>query len=177
MLPSLVHAGFSRTGAHTLVYLLLFAAHGTAHGAGGQEAGGSARERHADPAIGRALALLPEPIGVPIEVLAPKRLAHAERRLLRRVCAFVRPGVRRIHVLASCPAYRFAGHSLLEAIKLAAILRHERAHLDGADEAAARRVEAMTVRRLVARAPADDFLAGTLYAAELQRVADAPNPR
>ncbi len=77
-------------------------------------------------------------------------------------CAYVRIGVPRIFVNSSCPTYLAAGESLFEAMKLAAILRHEMAHLDGEDEAQARAREAITFRELLRRAPAHLLTPGIL---------------
>jgi hypothetical protein len=45
--------------------------------------------------------------------------------------------------------------SRFEALTLAALLRHERAHLEGADESRARLIEARVLRELLRSAPAE----------------------
>ena len=111
------------------------------------------RAGHADGAIRRALSLLQISVTPPIDVIDVDDLPQPLRRVTERSCAFVRKGVPRIQVNSSCAPYLAADESLIDAMKLAAILRHEMAHLEGADEAGARDVEARTFRELVRTAP------------------------
>lgn len=82
-------------------------------------------------------------------------------------------GTRRIYVNSSCPVYQASAESLLDAMKLAAILRHEMAHLDGEDEAGAYAREARTFRELVCRAPRHLLAPCLIYAVALERRAAA----
>jgi hypothetical protein len=128
----------------------------------------------ADARIRRAVALLPTRPGVLIEVVDSGKLPKPLRRQVRDMCAFVFSGVPRIHVLSTCPAYKGALASLFEAIKLAAALQHEMAHLEGANEHQARLAESRVFRELVLRwAPASDFTAAMWYAAAIDRAAAA----
>lgn len=129
--------------------------------------------RHADPSIRRALSLLSNPVATPVEVVEVHRLPQALRQAVGRAWTFVRVGVSRIYVSSMCPAYVGAMASRLEAIKLAALLRHELAHLEGADEPAARLIELRTFRDLVRRAPAECQTPGVIYANTLERLAAA----
>lgn len=85
------------------------------------------------------------------------------------MCAFVTNGRPPIYVSTRCAPYKRAENDLLEAMKLAAILRHEEAHLEGADERTARKVEAATMRDLVRRASREHMRKGMLYAAALEQ--------
>jgi hypothetical protein len=105
-----------------------------------------------------------------------RELSKPDRQLLRQVCAFVYPDVPHIFVVPTCPAYRGAETSLFEAIKLAGILRHELAHVAGADEREARRQESKAVRLMLRRAPAEHQTPGMLYAAELDAHASNGDP-
>jgi len=124
---------------------------------------------HPDPAVRRALTLLSAPVGVPVEVIETSRLSAPLRRAVGRACTFIRVGDPRIYVSASCPAYLQAEESRFEAMKLAALLRHEEAHLDGADESRARLVEARVFRELLGSAPAEYQTPGVVYAAAIER--------
>jgi hypothetical protein len=125
--------------------------------------------RHEDEAIRRAVALLQPSIVPPIEVIDVGSLPQSYRRLVEGTCAFVRSGSPHIHINSSCPVYHGARADLFEAMKLAAILRHEIAHLDGEDEAGAYRAEARTFRELLGGAPGHDLTRGMAYAVELER--------
>ena len=94
--------------------------------------------RNAGNAIRRAAGLLPTRLNVTIEVVDLRKLAESLRRQVGKTCAFVIDQAPPVYVLSSCPAYQEALSSLFEAMKLAAILRHELAHLEGADERHAR---------------------------------------
>jgi hypothetical protein len=126
---------------------------------------------HPDPAVRRALMLLSAPIAAPIEVIETSRLSVPLRRATGRACTFIRVGDPRIYVSASCPAYRDADESRLAAMKLAALLRHEQAHLEGADESGAREIEARVFRELLRSAPAEYQTPGVVYAAAIERYA------
>jgi hypothetical protein len=126
---------------------------------------------HPDPAVRRALTLLSTPVAAPIEVIETSRLSASLRRAIGRACTFVRVGDPRIYVSASCPAYLGADESRLEAMKLAALLRHEQAHLEGADESEARLIEARVFRELLRSAPAEYQTPGITYAAAIERYA------
>ena len=127
---------------------------------------------HPDRSIRRALSLLRAPTPVPIDVIDARKLPRALRQAVEGTCAYVQTGVSRIRVNSSCPVYRAAGDSLFQAMKLAAILRHEMAHLDGADEARAYLLEAETFRELLRPAPRL-VSQGIAYAVELERRAAA----
>ena len=127
--------------------------------------------RHPDPAIRHALSRLSTPVPVPVEVVDVGRLPQSLRNAVRHSCAFVRSGNRRIYITSSCPAYRRAESSVLDSIKLAALLRHELAHLEGADEARARLIEARTFRALLADGPPESQTPGMFYAVALERLA------
>ena len=126
---------------------------------------------HPDPAIRRALMLLSAPIAVPIEVIDTSRLSVSLRRAIGRACTFIRVGDPRIYVSPSCPAYLGADESRLEAMKLAALLRHEEAHLKGSDESRARLIEAQVFRELLRSAPAECQTPGVIYATAIERYA------
>jgi hypothetical protein len=128
---------------------------------------------HADKSIRRALSLLQAPTPVPIEVIDARKLPRALGQVVKRTCAYVQKGILRIYVNSSCPVYQAAGDSLFDAMKLAAILRHEMAHLDGEDEARAYFREVGTFRELLGRAPAHFLTRGMAYAVELERRAAA----
>jgi hypothetical protein len=132
---------------------------------------------HPDPSIRLALSLIGTPAPVPIEVVDVDALPKPLRQLVKRACAYVQRGVPRIFVISSCRAYRDAGVSLFEAMKLAAMLRHEIAHLDGADEGRASLLEALTFRELLRRAPAHLQTPGITYAVQLERRAAALQAR
>ena len=126
---------------------------------------------HPDPAVRRALTLLSAPVAVPIEVIDTSRLSALLRRAIGRACTFIRVGDPRIYVSASCPTYLGADESRFEAMKLAALLRHEQAHLEGADESRARLIEARVFRELLRGAPAEYQTPGVVYAAAIERYA------
>ena len=128
---------------------------------------------HADRSIRRALSLLQAPTPVPIEVIDVRALPRALSQVVNRTCAYVLKGMTRIYVNSSCPVYQAAEGSLFDAMKLAAILRHEMAHLEGDDEPRAYLREAGTFRKLVGRAPAQFLTRGIAYAFELERRAAA----
>ena len=71
-----------------------------------------------------------------------RKLAESLRRQVGKTCAFVINQAPPVYVLSYVPAYQEALSSLFEAMKLAAILRHEVAHLEGADERHAPLIEA-----------------------------------
>lgn len=137
---------------------------------------GAAPPRREDPAIRRALSLLRLPAPPTVEVVEIDDLPDPLPRLVDGACAFVQKGVPRIRVNSSCPVYRAATESLLEAMKLAAILRHEMAHLEGADERRAHEVEARAFRELLRAAPTYLLMRGFRYATELERRAKATPP-
>jgi hypothetical protein len=151
----------------TLLLAVPSIARGTPNGAG-MPSRNQRRVGDADPAIRRALALLQISAPPPIHVVDVDELPQPLRKLVEQSCAFVLKGVARIEVNSSCEPYQAAEESLLDAVKLAAILRHEMAHLDGADEASAREVEARTFRELLRMAPYL-VIRGFAYAAELDR--------
>jgi hypothetical protein len=128
---------------------------------------------HHDPSIRRALSLLDWPASVPIEVVDVAQLAEPLRRAVGRACTFVRVGLRRAYVSSACSAYVEAETSLFDAMKLAALLRHELAHLDDADEPEARIIEARTFRDLLRRGPAEYLRPGMEYANAVERHAAA----
>jgi hypothetical protein len=128
---------------------------------------------HDDPSIRRALSLLDWPASVPIDVVDVAQLAVPLRRAVGRACTFVRVGGRRVYVSSACSAYRQAETSLFDAMKLAALLRHELAHLDDADESEARIIEARTFRDLLRQAPAEYQRPGIEYATIIERHAAA----
>ncbi len=125
--------------------------------------------RHEDEAIRRAVALLQPLLVPPIEVINVGSLPQSYRRLVEGFCAFVRRGSPRIHINSSCAVYQTARVDLFEAMKLAAILRREIAHLDGQDDAGAYRVEARTFRELLGRSSGRHHTRGMAYAADLER--------
>jgi hypothetical protein len=140
----------------------------------GQGASGRADSvEHVDPSIRRAQSLLDTRIPVPIDVVDVRTLPPALGRLVKGTCAYVHHGVPRIYVTSSCPVYQAARDSLFDAMKLAGILRHELAHLEGADEARAYVLEARTVRQLVGRGPSHFVTRGLAYAGDLDRRAAA----
>jgi hypothetical protein len=163
--PSSVHAASARRRAHRLLILGLIVLAGSSTLT---VAGANPRAMHPDPAVRRALSLLPGPIDATIEVIDSRVLSRADRRLLQGVCAFVYPGVAHIFIADTCPAYRGAERSLFEAIKLAGILWHELAHVEGADEPDARRLESEAVRWMLRHAPAEHQTPGMIYAAALE---------
>jgi hypothetical protein len=132
-----------------------------------------AEARHVDPSIRRALSLLSTPVSVPIDVVDIARLPIRLRREVRLTCAFVQIGISRINVISSCPVYRLAENSLLDAMKLAALLQHELAHVGGAGELQGRLVELRTFRELIRHAPASDLTQCMVYAAAIERHAAA----
>ena len=132
---------------------------------------------HADPAIRRAQSLLDPPIPVPIHVVDVRNLPPTLGEMVKGTCAYVHKGFARIYVTSSCPVYRAAQESLFDAMKLAAILRHEMAHLDAADETRAYQVEAAAFRVLVGRGPTHFVSRGLAYANELDRRAAASEAR
>ena len=125
------------------------------------------RTHHADESIRQAVGLLGVLPPVPIEVVETRRLSRVLRNSIKRTCAYVHTGVARIYVVASCPVYQGAATSRFEAMKLAAILRHEIAHLEGDDEVHARVREAKAFRDLLDRAPAHLLAPGVVYAVAL----------
>ena len=124
---------------------------------------------HADRSIRRALSLLNAPTPVPIETIDVRKLPRALGQVVTGTCAYVQKGIPRIYVNSSCPVYQAAGDSLFDAMKLAAILRHEMAHLDGEDEARAYLLEAGAFRELLGRAPAHFLTRGIAYAVDVER--------
>ncbi len=125
-------------------------------------------------AIGRAAALLPTRLDVTIEVVDPRKLPASLRRRVGNTCAFVINQAPPVYVVSSCPAYQEALSSLFEAMKLAAILRHELAHLQGADERQARFLEARVFRELIVRhASESELTEGLRYAADIEKSAAA----
>ena len=132
---------------------------------------------HADPAIRRAQSLLEPPIPIPIHVVDVRKLPPNLAEMVKGTCAYIHKGVARIYVTSSCPVYRAAQESLFDAMKLAAILRHEMAHLDAADETRAYKLEATAFRELVGRGPTHFVSRGLAYANELDRRAAASDAR
>jgi hypothetical protein len=128
---------------------------------------------HSDPSVRRAQSLLQTTSFVPVEVVDIGKLPRRARRMAEQTCAYIRKGVHRIYVNSSCPVYQAARDSRFDAMKFAAILRHEMAHLDGADEATAYLFEARTFRDLLREAPAHLLSRGLAYAVELERRAAA----
>jgi hypothetical protein len=131
------------------------------------------KARHPDSAIRRAIALLPSGLSVPVEVVDTGLFRRHVRARVERSCTFVLVGLQRIYVNDACPVYLNAERGMLDTIKLAALLRHEEAHLHGADEAEARRVEVATFRTLLRKASAEYQTPGMVYAATLDRLAHA----
>lgn len=127
-----------------------------------------------DPRIAQALAWLPTPPDVPILVVDVDRLPARLARGVRTACAYVIRGIRRIHVSSRCRVYQRAEHNPLDAIGLAAVLGHEMAHLEGADEARARDVERQLFRDLSATLPGEYRVRVAVYLAAL---AQRPSPR
>lgn len=121
-----------------------------------------------DPRIQRALDWLPQQPAVPIEIVNVRRLATRIAREVRTACGFIIRGVPRIYISSRCPAYQRAEHNPLEAIALAAVIGHEMAHLDGADETRAREVEADLVQTLAAKLPGEYRVRATTYVADLR---------
>lgn len=121
-----------------------------------------------DPRIQRALDWLPQPPAVPIDIVDVHRLATRLAREVRTACGFIIRGVPRIYISSRCPAYQRAEHNPLEAIALAAVIGHEMAHLDGADETRAREVEADLVQTLAARLPGEYRVRAAVYVADLR---------
>ena len=123
-------------------------------------------------AVRRAAALLPTRFDVTIELVDPRNLPVSLRRLVGNACAFVINQAPPVYVVSSCPAYQEALSSLFEAMKLAAILRHELAHLQGADERQARLIEARVFRELIVRhASESELTEGMRYAADIEQSA------
>ena len=110
---------------------------------------------------------------VAIEVVDARTLPTVLQTNVHGACAFIMKGVARINVLSSCPSYQDAKTSLLSAMQLAAILEHEMAHLNGANEWQARLVELRIFRELLQRAPMADLLPGMQYAARVETAAAA----
>ena len=130
--------------------------------------------RNAGNAIRRAAGLLPTRLDITIEVVDLRKLAESLRRQVGKTCAFVINQAPPVYVLSSCPAYQEALSSLFEAMKLAAILRHEVAHLEGADERHARLIEAQVFRELIVRhASESELTEGMRYAADIEKSAAA----
>jgi hypothetical protein len=75
--------------------------------------------------------------------------------------------------MSSCPSFQEAGNSLLGAMQLAAVLQHEVAHLNGANEWQARIVELRIFRELLQRAPRSELVPGMQYAARIEVAAAA----
>jgi hypothetical protein len=140
--------------------------------------------RNSDIRIRRAVALLPMIPPVAIEVVEARTLPSVLQTDVHGACAFIMKGVSRINVLSSCPSFQEAANSLLSAIQLAAVLQHEIAHLNGANEWQARIVELRVFRELLQRAPRSELLAGMQYAARIEvaaaaakkKLARAPDP-
>jgi hypothetical protein len=122
-----------------------------------------------DPLIQRALDWLPRQPTVPVEVVDIDRLAPHLTRQVRGACGFVIRGVPRIYIVSRCRAYQRAEHSPLDAIALAAVIGHEMAHLDGADERQARRIELELVQTLAAPLPGEYRVRVAAYVADLRR--------
>lgn len=121
-----------------------------------------------DVRIRTALDWLPRQPDVPIEVIDVDRITARIGREVRTACAFVIRGVRRIYVSSKCPVYRDADRNALDAIGLAAVIGHEMAHLDGADEVTARQVEETLVRKLSENLPGEYRVPVAVYVAGLQ---------
>ena len=90
---------------------------------------------------------------------------------------FVTYGIDHGLVGAEITDFRAAQESLFDAMKLAAILRHEVAHLESADESRAYELEAAAFRALVGRGPTHFVSRGLAYANELDRRAAAADVR
>jgi hypothetical protein len=135
------------------------------------------RSGHADPAIRRAQSLLDIDIPVPIDVVDVRNLPPFLAEMVKGTCAYIHNGVPRIYVTSSCPVYQAAQESLFDAMKLAAILRHELAHLETADEMRAYKLEAAAFRRIVRRGPTHFISRGLAYANELDRRGAASEAR
>jgi hypothetical protein len=118
--------------------------------------------------IRRAVALLPMLPPVAIEVVDARTLPSVLQTDVHGACAFIMKGVSRINVLSSCPSFQEAANSLLSAMQLAAVLQHEIAHLNGANEWQARLVELRVFRELLQRAPRSELVPGMQYAARIE---------
>jgi hypothetical protein len=123
---------------------------------------------NSDIRIRRAVALLPMLPPVAIAVVDARTLPSVLQTDVHGACAFIMKGVARINVLSSCPSFQEAANSLLSAMQLAAILQHEVAHLNGANEWQARIVELRVFRELLQGAPRSDLVAGMQYAARIE---------
>jgi hypothetical protein len=123
--------------------------------------------------IRRAVALLPLMPPVAIEVVDARTLPSVLQTDVHGACAFIMKGVARINVLSSCPSFQEAANSLLSAMQLAAILQHEVAHLNGANEWQARIVELRVFRELLQGAPRSELVPGMQYAARIEVAAAA----
>jgi hypothetical protein len=128
---------------------------------------------NSDIRIRRAVALLPMMPPVAIDVVDARTLPSVLQTDVHGACAFIMKGVARINVLSSCPSFQEAAHSLLSAMQLAAVLQHELAHLNGANEWQARIVELGVFRELLQRAPRSELLSGMQYAARVETAAAA----
>jgi hypothetical protein len=128
---------------------------------------------NSDIRIRRALALLPTIPPVAIEVLDARTLPSVLQTDVHGACAFIMKGVSRINVLSSCPSFQEAANSPLSAMQLAAVLQHEMAHLNGANEWQARMVELRAFRELLQRAPRSELVPGMQYAARIEVAAAA----
>lgn len=128
-------------------------------------------------AIERALKLFPQPPAAPLRLIEPDRVEGGQA--VRALDAFVvheQTGeVRRVIYLnrrSPIVANAVAGKDLDIAI-LAAVIRHEEAHLDGADEPLARELERKFFQSLVfsGRVPIQSGFAYLRDLGELQRLA------
>jgi hypothetical protein len=96
---------------------------------------------HALPAIRQALAALPR-APLRVSVVDEKYVASELRSRFRRAEAFVATGRPVVYLTSHSPVLRAAVEgSPAHVCALAAVIWHEMAHLDGADEAEARRRE------------------------------------
>jgi hypothetical protein len=123
---------------------------------------------NSDIRIRRAVALLPTIPPVAIDVVDARALPSVLQTDVHGACAFIMKGVSRINVLSSCPSFQEAANSLLSAMQLAAVLQHEMAHLNGANEWQARIVELRVFRELLQRAPRSELVPGMQYAARIE---------
>jgi hypothetical protein len=175
MLPNARGFSWSRVFAMVASLAVFPAAAWAAVGHGATGTG--SRSDHADPAIRRAQSLLDIAIPVPIDVVDVGTLPPSLAGMVKGSCAYIRNGVARIYVTSSCPVYRAAQESLFDAMKLAAILLHELAHIETADEMRAYKLEAAAFRGLVRRGPTHFMSRGLAYANELDRRAAASEAR
>jgi hypothetical protein len=130
---------------------------------------GTSRVRIRDPSILRALEWMPRKPTVPIGVVNVNRLAARIKDEVYGACGFVIRGVPRIFISSRCPMYQHASDNPLDAIALAALIAHEMAHVEGADERQARQVEEELFLQLAQQLPGQYQVRVALYLDALRR--------